>query len=265
MPLRLEPLIDGNEAGETLVFVQGWPDDASLWDDAVAALGARYRCVRINLPNHDGKMTRWGHGTEEIVDALVRLFREVGAARPVTLVLHDWGSYWGHAAHRRCPEVVARVVGLDVAPHFEPGPKAMVGIMAYQWWLLGAFVVGGRMGDRMTRRFAKMSGAPADPARLDARMNYPYRNVWQDLLSGRAGKLTEGYWPTCPLLFVYGERKPFPFHSKAWVDHVRSVAHGEVVGLPCGHWVMRHPEFIGVLARWLEASGSARGQHATFG
>jgi pimeloyl-ACP methyl ester carboxylesterase len=254
MSLHLDPIVSGNEAGETIVFVQGWPDDASIWDDAVAALGARYRCLRVNLPNYGGAVTtRWGYDTEEIVEALVRLFRDVGAVRPVTLVLHDWGCYWGHAAHHRCPEVVARVAGLDVAPHYEPDARAMLGIMAYQWWLFGAFVVAGPVGNWMTRRFAKLGGAPADPARLDARMNYPYRNAWADIFTGRIRELTQGYWPTCPLLFVYGERKPFPFHSKAWIDHVQRVG-GETVGLPCGHWVMKHPSFVGILTRWLDAN-----------
>jgi cis-3-alkyl-4-acyloxetan-2-one decarboxylase len=105
----------------------------------------------------------------------------------------------------------------------------------------------------MTRRLAKAFGAPGEASRIVAQQNYPYRNIWADLFSGRARKLTEGYWPTCPLLFVYGERKPFPFHSRAWLDHVRRVG-GEVVGLPRGHWVMRDPSFVGILTRWLEAT-----------
>ncbi len=81
-------------------------------------------------------------------------------------------------------------------------------------------------------------------------MNYPYRNIWADLFSGRADALTRDYWPTCPLLFVYGTKKPFPFHSDAWLDHVRKVG-GEVVALPCGHWVQSDPGFVDVLVRWL--------------
>jgi cis-3-alkyl-4-acyloxetan-2-one decarboxylase len=115
MSLRLVPIVDGNEAGETLVFVQGWPDDASLWDDAVAALAAKYRCVRVTLPNFGGDRTaRWGYTTDEIVDALGELLRTAGRGKPVTLVLHDWGCYWGHPAHHRCPELVSRVVGITI-------------------------------------------------------------------------------------------------------------------------------------------------------
>ncbi len=258
MPLHLEPIVCGNAEGETLVFVQGWPDDLSLWDGAVGALAPTYRCVRTNFPNYgEGEPTRWGATTEEIVDALVRLFREVAVEKPITLVLHDWGSYWGHAAHRRCPEIVARIATLDVAPHYEPGPIAALGIVAYQSWLLAAFVLGGRVGTSMTRSFAKRNGAPAPVERIDARMNYPYRNIWVDLATGRRRKLEEGYFPSCPLLFVYGEKKPFPFHSKAWTDHVKKTG-GDVVALPCGHWVPVDPGFVDVLSRWLRKTDSLR-------
>jgi pimeloyl-ACP methyl ester carboxylesterase len=249
--LHLAPIVEGNESGETIVFIQGWPDDASVWDDVVAALRGDYRCVRTTLPNFGGDRTiRWGYSTAEILDALEALIRDAGRGRPVTLVLHDWGCYWGHAVHHRRPELVARVAGIDVAPHYRPTAVAVLGIIAYQWWLYGAFVVGGPVGDWMTRRMAKMGGAPMEASRLSAWMNYPYRNVWADLFSGRAGELTRGYWPTCPLLFVYGEKKPFPFHSAEWTDHVRKVG-GEVVGLPCGHWVPTKPAFVSLLRRWL--------------
>jgi pimeloyl-ACP methyl ester carboxylesterase len=249
--LRLTPVVEGNETGQTIVFIQGWPDDASLWDGAVAALRGRYRCVRTTLPNYGGDRTeRWGYTTAEILEAIEMLIRDAGGGNPVTLVLHDWGCYWGHAVHHRCPNLVARIAGVDVAPHYKPSPRAVLGIIAYQWWLLAAFLVDGQFGNWMTRSFAKVARVPAEPERLSSWMNYPYRNVWADLLVGRDRKLTRGYWPTCPMLFVYGEKKLFPFHSEAWIDHVRSVG-GEVVGLPCGHWVPLEPSFVAILDRWL--------------
>jgi cis-3-alkyl-4-acyloxetan-2-one decarboxylase len=254
VPARLVPLIEGNEAAETIVFIQGWPDDASLWDPVVAALRESYRCVRVTLPNFGGDRTaRWGYRTEEIVDALVQLVAEAGGGRPVSLVLHDWGCYWGHAVHHRRPDLVGRVASVDVAPHYRPSARAAAGILAYQGWLFAAFIAGGAVGNWMTRRFARLARAPAAATRLHAWMNYPYRNIWADLATGRARRMTEGYWPTCPLLFVYGEQKPFDFHSAAWVDHVRKTG-GKVIGLPCGHWVPCHPSFIDVLRQWLDAS-----------
>ncbi len=255
MALHLTPIVEGNASGETIVFLQGWPDDASLWDLSVEALRDTYRCVRVTLPNYAGdRTTRWGYPTEEIVDAVEAFVREAGRGKPVTLVLHDWGCYWGHAVHSRAPELVARLVGVDVAPHFKPASaRAVLGIIAYQWWLLGAFAVGGPIGDAMTRRFAKLAHVPVPRERLTAWMNYPYRNVWADLLTGRARKLVRGYWPTCPILFVYGEKKPYFFHDDTWIDHVRKVG-GEVVGLPCNHWVPREAAFVDLLRRWLGAT-----------
>jgi pimeloyl-ACP methyl ester carboxylesterase len=251
---RLTPIIEGNEAGETLVFIHGWPDDASLWDESVAALRDRYRCVRVTLPNFSGeRAVRRGYDTAEVVDALEALVSDAARGEQVTLVLHDWGCYWGHAVHKRRPELVSRLVGLDVSAHFRaPDARTMLGIVAYQWWLLAAFEIGGPVGDAMTRRFAKRAGIPVDGAKLTSWMNYPYRNFWSDFLAKRDRALFAGYWPTCPILFVYGKNKPFPFHSERWLEHVRKVG-GEVVGLPCGHWVPHEPAFVEILRRWLDA------------
>jgi pimeloyl-ACP methyl ester carboxylesterase len=254
MTPRLDAIVEGPDSGETLVFIQGWPDDATLWDVHVASLSARYRCVRTTLPNFDGRRSaRWGYSTDEIIEALADMVREVSPDAPVTLVLHDWGCYWGYIMHRRYPPLVARVAGLDVAPHVDPGPAAMLGIIAYQWWLIGAFVLNGRLGDWMTRALASAMDAPLPREQINSWMNYPYRNVWRDIFSGRAKTEMDGYWPQVPLLFVFGKKKPFPFHSNKWIEHVESTG-GKSVGLDCGHWVSRDAAFGEILKEWLEAS-----------
>lgn len=258
MTLQLTPIVDGPENRETIVFLQGWPDDATIWDQHVAALSGRYRCVRTTMPNFDGRRTvRRGYDTDTIVDALARMVREVSPQAPVTLVLHDWGCFWGALLHQRHPELASRVAFLDIAPHVKPGIGAMLGIIAYQWWLVGAFVIDGAIGDWMTRALAGAMQAPAPRARITSWMNYPYRNVWRDILTGRARQQQGGnYWPTVPLLFVYGKRKPFPFHSEKWLAHVERTG-GSVAALDCGHWVQLDPAFIDILSRWLDGSAAA--------
>ena len=257
MTLTLQPRIEGNDGGPTLVFVQGWPDDSSLWDPQVAVLAARYRCVRVDMPGYGAlRDSAEGPSTDELVEALASCVRDVSRGEPVTLVLHDWGAVWGYAMHNRHPELVARVVGLDVAPHFSPGAKAALGIVVYQSWLAAAFFLGGSLGTRMTQRMAKLAGAPMARERIHAGMNYPYRNIWQDLVSGRSRKNQAGYWPELPLLFVYGKDKPFPFHSQRWVDHVTRTG-GEVVALDGGHWVSLHPAFNAILIGFLERTERA--------
>ena len=256
MTLTLPARIEGDDAGHTLVFVQGWPDDSSLWDEQIARLAPRYRCVRVDMPGYgSAECPRWGVRSDEIIEALARCVREVWRGAPVTLVLHDWGCVWGHAMHKRHPELVARVASLDVAPHFAPDAKAIAGIVAYQSGLTAAFFLGGSIGDRMTRLIAARAGAPMPPERIHASMNYPYRNVWLDLASGRSRENDRGYWPELPLLFVYGKDKPFPFHSEAWLEHVKRTG-GEVVALDGGHWVPKHPALTDILVQFLDGSES---------
>jgi pimeloyl-ACP methyl ester carboxylesterase len=251
MSLRLEPIVDGPESGPTLVFIQGWPDDATLWDEHVAVLAGRYRCVRTTMPNYDGRRTaRWGYSTDEIVAALAQMVREVSPEAPVVLILHDWGCFWGYRLHHRHPELVAAVAGLDIAPHLEPSFAATLGIIAYQWWLIAAFLLDGAIGDWMTRAFARAAQAPMPPAQINSWMNYPYRNVWREIVADRGRNPLESYWPRVPLLFAYGKDKPFPFHSEKWLQYVEGSG-GIAVGLDCGHWVPKDPGLAAVLARWL--------------
>jgi cis-3-alkyl-4-acyloxetan-2-one decarboxylase len=263
MTLRLTPRIDGNPEGPTLLFIQGWPDDASVWDETVAALAGAYRCVRVTLPNFDGeRTTRDGYETETLVSALEAVLREVSDRGKVTLILHDWGCYWGYAVHNRCQDLVARVAGLDIGPHFKPRTRDVPLILGYQSWLYAAFVVGGSVGDAMTRRFATIARAPAPSSRVHAGMNYPYRNIFRDLVSGRGKALTKGYWPTCPILFAYGADKPFFFHSDVWLDHVRKTG-GTVAPLACGHWVQRDTGFVALLTKWLDETAAAAATPST--
>jgi pimeloyl-ACP methyl ester carboxylesterase len=155
--------------------------------------------------------------------------------------------------HHRHPELVARIVGLDVAPHLAPTPREAAFIVAYQWWLLAAFVAGGPIGDAMTRRMARLAHSPRQGAAIDSGVNYPYLYTWRDIVTGRALKALQGYAPTIPILFVYGERKPARFHSDRWLRWVRRYPTNRVVALEDrDHWVTRDPELAGIIRGWLD-------------
>ena len=57
----------------------------------------------------------------------------------------------------------------------------------------------------------------------------------------------------CPLLFIYGRRKPFMFHSPAWEAGVAAQRGCEVIAMDTGHWVMREePAAVNeAILRWL--------------
>jgi pimeloyl-ACP methyl ester carboxylesterase len=98
---------------------------------------------------------------------------------------------------------------------------------------------------------------PAAAADIHWTMNFPYAMAWFRLAGGLQKAIP--FTPRCPMLFVYGERKPFMFHSREWVDSLNATPGSQAVGLPCGHWLMldQAAEFEGLLQGWLH-SGSVR-------
>jgi pimeloyl-ACP methyl ester carboxylesterase len=260
MPARipaLTPHIEGPATGDSLFFVQGWPDDHTLWNDQVLALRDRYRCVRVDLPNYpQGERRRWGFDHEEIAESLAQCIRSVSPTQPVTLIAHDWGAYWAFLMHHRHPALVSRLVGLDVAPSVKPKLYELPLIAGYQLWLSAAFVSGGPVGAWMTRGVAALLDAPQRGKAIDASLNYPYFYTWRDIVVGRRSRLLRGYRPEVPVLYVFGARKPVRFHSERWLEYVQSRPANAVVRLAnTGHWVMKDPEFTRVLYDWLDTTG----------
>ncbi len=81
----------------------------------------------------------------DIVDA-------VSPARPVHLVLHDWGCVFGYEFAATRPERMARVVSVDIGDYKSDAyrrslsVKSKVLVFAYQFWLAVAWTVGGATG-----------------------------------------------------------------------------------------------------------------------
>jgi pimeloyl-ACP methyl ester carboxylesterase len=65
--------------------------------------------------------------------------------------------------------------------------------------------------------------------------------------------------PACPVLFIYGKRKPVMFHTQAWLDELRKGRGNSVVEFDTGHWVMlQRPErFNQTVGDWLAATAAA--------
>ena len=251
----LELRIEG-EGAEAIVMVHGWPDTLRLWDRQVEALRGRFRCVRFTLPGFAGPR-RALHSLDELVAAVGRAVDAAGA--PATLLLHDWGCLFGYQFALRHPERVRRVIAVDGG---DAGSRAFMretplrhklAIVGYQCWLAAAWRIGGGLGDRMARRMARAARAPADPATVSAQMGYPYWVQWTGARGGFRG--ARAFMPHCPMLFVYGRRKPFMFHSAQWAGEVAARPGCRVLAFDCGHWVMveQAAEFNAAVLDWLGA------------
>lgn len=242
---------------ETIVMVHGWPDTYRLWDDQVAFLKAQFRCLRFTLPGFDLAKPRRAHSLDQLVTSLQHIVEASCPGEKVTLLLHDWGCIFGYQFAMRHPELVKRIVGVDVGDagsraHLGAMPfKAKAMVLGYQGWLAIAWKLGGRWGDAMTRKMARWLRCPADPGLISSAMNYPYYIAWTGAHGGYRRALPLAL--NCPMLYVYGRKKPFQFHSPAWAAALRERPGSQVLEFGTGHWVMKNKpaEFNQALATWL--------------
>lgn len=255
------------EGAETIVLLHGWPDTYRLWDAQVAALKGQYRCVRFTLPGFEPDKPARPTSLDDTVALIHRIIRTVSPETPVILLQHDWGSIFGNQFALKYPELVSRIIAVDVgdalSPQYAAGLplKAKLGVVYYQVWLALAWRLGGKRGDSMSRSMAAKLKCPTDPGMISSQMNYPYYITWFGAYgSYRRAAPTQASVRT---LYIYGKRKPFMFHTQEWLQSLRHQAGSRVLEMDAGHWMMRtHPaEFNGAVLDWL-AAGRADGVKA---
>lgn len=248
---------------DVLLMLHGWPDTQRLWDAQVAAFAPRFRCVRFTLPGFEPGTPRDPASLDRIVELLHQVSLRTSPDRPVTLLLHDWGCLFGYQFAMHHPQRVARIVGVDIGDagsgaHIRSlGVKAKASIAVYQLWLALGWRLGGRLGDRMARGMAKALRCPTAPARIHAGMGYPYDIQWTG--SHGSYRHLRPFDPPCPMLYLYGTRKPFMFHSTAWAEALARRPGSRVLPMRTGHWLMcEEPQaFNAAVASWLEAPAQA--------
>jgi pimeloyl-ACP methyl ester carboxylesterase len=260
-----EVLLQG-QGDQVVLMLHGWPDTHALWDDTVLALRADHVCARLTLPGFTRSPVS-AKSLDEMNHFLRRVINRISPGKPVTLMLHDWGCVFGYEFAIRHPERVARVVAVDVGDHNSPrlqrswGLREKFSVFAYQYWLAMAWKIGHTfspsLGNRMTRAMARWLRCPTHPASITYRMNYPYAMQWFGTAGGFKRAAPVQLPMPMPMLYVYGARKPFMFHSPEWLEKLAAREGCAVEGLPCGHWVMvSEPEaFQARVRQWLGGQG----------
>ncbi|HEU4924099.1 MAG TPA: alpha/beta fold hydrolase, partial [Burkholderiales bacterium] len=81
---------------KAIVMIHGWPDTHRLWDAQVEALKARYRCVRFTLPGFEPGATKRAYPFDDLLDIIRRVVKNACPRERVTLLLHDWGCFFGY-------------------------------------------------------------------------------------------------------------------------------------------------------------------------
>ncbi len=268
-PQRLQ--VDGidvsveGEGAHVVVMLHGWPDTPALWDSSVAALKDGYRCVRVCLPGYDLSRPPRPMSVAGLTGFLRQVVDAVSPHQPVTLLLHDWGCFFGYEFAARHTDRVARVVGVDIGDTSSGAylkglsAREKLMIMGYQLWLAVAWKLGRLapgLANRMTRFMARSIGCRNAPEHIGWQMNYPYAMGWFGAYGGLRGvaRVDKLLGRRLPALFIYGRRKPFMFHSERWLEHLAAEPGCAVQGLDTGHWVMRQKplEFNACVRAWLD-------------
>lgn len=259
----IDVLIDGE--GPTVVLLHGWPDSPALWDGVVGALQDSYRCVRFALPGYDLRRPPRPVSVDQMCDLIGSVVDAVSPDAPVTLVLHDWGCFFGYEFAARRVERVTRVVATDIGDTNSGAylrslkTKEKFMIAGYQLWLATAWKIGSwapGLANRMTRWMARTIGCRTPAEAIGWQMNYPYAMQWFGAFGGLRGvaRVDKVFGPVLPTLFLFGKRKPFMFHSNRWLAQLGTTPGCEVHGLDSGHWLMKQkPEvFHRIVRDWLD-------------
>lgn len=237
----IDVLVEG-EGVDAIVMIHGWPDTYRVWDAQVAALKPRYRCVRFTLPGFDIAKPRRAYSLDETMLIVEHIVRQLSPKKPVVLMLHDWGCVFGYEFYMRHPQLVSRIVGVDIGDAQSPRHRKSLSMAAramvvwYQTTLALAWKIGGKAGDAITRFMLRVLKAPSPPEYVSSAMNYPYYILW----AGAHGsyRRLRPFAPQCPMLFIYGTRKPFLFHSPRWAAELAARPGSEVQAFDSDHWVM---------------------------
>lgn len=256
-------VIEEGQGEQTIVMIHGWPDTYRLWDKQVQALKPHFNCVRFTLPGFIHSPGARAYSLQEITALIEQVVRQVSPDKPVILLVHDWGAIFGYHFTQSHPELVSKVIGVDIGDIASReyiaslSVKQKLAIAGYQLWLAAAWLVGPGFGDNMARYMAGKLRAPAERDDIGFWQCYPYFIRW----AGAHGsyKALRSFTPDVPMLFIYGRRKPFMFHSEEWLRQLHQMPDCKALGLEAGHWMMNSlPDaFNEVVLQWLGVTGEA--------
>lgn len=115
-----EPCADAAaaEAPPLVLFVHGYPDTHTTWDEVLARLGPRLRAARYDVRGAGASGAPRGlrgYRMAELAEDLFAVADALSPARPVHVVAHDWGSIqaWHAATDPRAARRIASFTSIS--------------------------------------------------------------------------------------------------------------------------------------------------------
>jgi pimeloyl-ACP methyl ester carboxylesterase len=223
---------------ETILMIHGWPHDRRLWDAQVEAMSPLYRCVRFSFSGPRGAR---GRSLDEVSAMFAQTVQRISPDRPVVLMLNDWGCVYGYQFAMRFPELVSRIIGVGIGGSTQASFR-------------GALDWGGRLKLALYNiRLSMAERTRVEAQKISAHLNCPYAVSWFNDHPARRSALP--FKLRCPMLFIYGRRRPFQFHTRNFEQAVQAKPGSKVMAFRSGHWVMREqPDaFNDAVLGWLQA------------
>jgi pimeloyl-ACP methyl ester carboxylesterase len=120
---RLRVLTGGNPAGQRLLLVHGFPQNAACWRKVIARVKDRFRVLAVDLRGYaKSDLSRSGRYDldtlwKDLASVLEQTANE-GAPGPAVLCAHDWGGPLAWELLHQRPELVSHHVSLN-GPHYD--------------------------------------------------------------------------------------------------------------------------------------------------
>ncbi|CAD8059025.1 unnamed protein product [Paramecium primaurelia] len=234
-----------------LIFLHGFPDTMRLWDQTITGIQkSDVQILNISYPNyHQSQNLKFGLDFPEVVKRIRSTIEHVdnGQNLKKLLITHDWGAFYGYLYDQKYPQTVDDIIALDVGAQVDLSLKSGLLIESYQITFAIAFlltlipIIGEFFGTLLARLYMKFILRIPIPQNYTAKINYPYfyfqKNLLFDSILNKSKKFLYRYKPSVPVVFIYGEKKPFQFHSARWQLTLSQNADSEFIAAKTGHWI----------------------------
>ena len=171
----------------------------------------------------------------------------------MTIICHDWGSAYSLGFQKTRPDLVHRMVCVDVIG----GEKTWVMIYLcaiYQWFNVFCYLISGFGGKVAMKMFLKTAYKARPYDELHPLMSYSYYYLWKDaftkLFTGNFDVVFNGVLckdmiehidlDKCPLYFAYATKNCLPgcaFHQPQQFERLVSNKNCKVEAFDSDHWI----------------------------
>lgn len=246
-----------------VILLHGFPECWYSWRHQLPVLGERYHAVAPDMRGYnlsDKPAGIHSYGIESLVNDVVGLINYFDKGK-VAIVAHDWGAGVAWALAQRRPELVSKLVAMQVPPPAAWRANFTLRQLRHSWYMFffqlprlpewWASANDFARVEKMYKETSFRSGAFTDqdiavykealrqPGALTGGLNYYRANVFKSLFRGgvETPKETDGR-VRVPTLFIYGEQD-----VAVLPETVRDI--GKFVDAPyrelripdSGHWV----------------------------